>query len=219
MRHQAKKLLFYGVFIYVAGSNDAFLSLPTRSSALAPPTRTLYTSLLPTELSDDPRRNSYALTIEEMKPVLRLGKDQKIVNAFGLWCAVASLMTFPLWMAAMGVVDLLNKSNPEWDPNRAIFDATGKVWSKVWLRLCFSYPTISGHTDCLARQGACLYVANHSSWLDIPIICTVLSPVFKFIAKGELSQLPGIGQQLAGVSHVQMDQTIFFLGVASLLTH
>ena len=48
-------------------------------------------------------------------------------------------------------------------------------------------------------QGPCLYVANHASWLDIPVLCTVLDPVFKFIAKGELGQVPCIGQQLNGV--------------------
>ena len=34
---------------------------------------------------------------------------------------------------------------------------------------------------------------------DIPVLCTVLDPVFKFIAKGELSKVPCIGTQLSGV--------------------
>ena len=34
----------------------------------------------------------------------------------------------------------------------------------------------------------------------IPVLCTVLDPVFKFIAKGELLKVPCIGQQLEGVS-------------------
>ena len=122
---------------------------------------------------------------------------------------------------------LFRSHNNTWDPQYAIFDTTGKLWAKVWLYLTNSYPTISGgpiqphilpsqqvvsssssssstdtttySNNSLMTNGACLYVANHASWLDIPILCTVLDPVFKFIAKGELRPVPGIGQQLHGV--------------------
>jgi len=120
------------------------------------------------------------------------------VNAFGLWCAAVSLFTGPLWMAAMTAVGMITEWNEEWDPNRAIFDTTGKIWAKVWLTMTNSFPTISG--EPLVSDRPCLYVANHASWLDIPVLCTVLDPVFKFIAKGELQKVPCIGQQLHGVS-------------------
>lgn len=51
-----------------------------------------------------------------------------------------------------------------------------------------------------------MYVANHASWLDIPVICTVLNPVFKFIAKGELVKVPCIGHQLTGGNHILIDR-------------
>lgn len=125
------------------------------------------------------------------------GDNQKIINAFGIWCAMVSLATGPIWMAAMMLVDRLQQGQ-EWDPHRSIYDTTGKVWAKVWLTLTDSFPTISGEPLVTGRP--CLYVANHASWLDIPVLCTVLDPVFKFIAKGELSKVPCIGQQLQGVS-------------------
>lgn len=34
------------------------------------------------------------------------------------------------------------------------------------------------------ERGA-LIVANHASWLDIPVLCTAVDGPFKFIAKGE----------------------------------
>ena len=106
-------------------------------------------------------------------------------------------------MAAMMLVDTVihqQKDDNEWDPHRSIYDSTGKIWAKVWLTLIDSFPTISGEPLMTGRP--CLYVANHASWLDIPVLCTVLDPVFKFIAKGELSKVPCIGQQLRGVSFV-----------------
>ena len=104
-------------------------------------------------------------------------------------------------MAAMMLVDTLihqRKDDNEWDPHRSIYDSTGKIWAKVWLTLIDSFPTISGEPLMTGRP--CLYVANHASWLDIPVLCTVLDPVFKFIAKGELAKVPCIGHQLRGVS-------------------
>jgi Acyltransferase len=144
--------------------------------------------------------SSFVLSKVECQPILRIGKDEneKVVNAFGLWCLLVSLITGPIWMAGMALVQAT--VSEEQDPHRSLFDKTGKVWAKAWLTLTNSYPTISGETNTLPVGRPCLYVANHASWLDIPVLCTVLDPVFKFIAKGELRKAPCIGQQLAGVS-------------------
>eukprot|EP00591_Stephanopyxis_turris_P016866 CAMPEP_0195542402 /NCGR_PEP_ID=MMETSP0794_2-20130614/51587_1 /TAXON_ID=515487 /ORGANISM="Stephanopyxis turris, Strain CCMP 815" /LENGTH=206 /DNA_ID=CAMNT_0040676535 /DNA_START=496 /DNA_END=1116 /DNA_ORIENTATION=- len=74
-----------------------------------------------------------------------------------------------------------------------------------------SFPEVTGDLEILDREkakerGPCLYVANHASWLDIPILCTVLDPVFKFISKGELRDLPCIGDQLVGGKHMLIDR-------------
>ena len=151
----------------------------------------------------------FRLADEEIKPYakLKVGSSDKIVNLFGFWTLFVSVLTGPLWAAVMYVLNAAYEADTDgqylnkWDPNRAIYDGTGKVWSRVWLALTMSTPTLSGDVDRLREgQGACLYVANHASWLDIPVLCTVLDPVFKFIAKGELGKVPCIGQQLTGVS-------------------
>jgi len=142
---------------------------------------------------------SFLLSREEVNPILTFGKgdSEKIVNPFGLWCLFVSLITGPIWMLAMKIVHKMEN-----DENRAMYDMTGKIWSKA----C---PTVSGNLERLKAgndAGACLFVANHASWLDIPVLCTVLDPVFKFIAKGELSKVPCIGAQLAGGEHILIDR-------------
>jgi 1-acyl-sn-glycerol-3-phosphate acyltransferase len=164
--------------------------------------------------------NSCLLSPSQIQPILTLKKGtpgEKIINAFGLYTILVTFLLNPLWALAMFLVDGVYKIFPDIDPNRAIYDSTGKIWSKVWLTLTNSYPSMSGRTveDVLKslkngdekekeeekhKQTACLFVANHASWLDIPVLCTVLDPVFKFIAKGELLNVPCIGQQLTGVS-------------------
>jgi len=151
-----------------------------------------------------PTDSNFWVDRENVKfPIFKVGKGakQKVLNLQGLWVAAASIVTIPVWIMALTLEQLYMKVNRKWDENRSVFDKTGKIWAKVWLKLIGSYPTQSGNVEMLKGGGIgpCLYVANHGSWLDIPIVCTVLQPVFKFIAKGDLKNVPGIGQQLRGV--------------------
>lgn len=192
--------LLLSTLFCVLPTTDAFVvARPTATAppSAAVPTTALGASIAPPEYDD----RQFLLSKEDINAVIRLGQGEKekVVNAFGLWCAAVSVFTGPIWMAAMSVVDTINSTVEEWDPNRAIFDTTGKIWAKVWLTMTNSFPTVSG--EPLHDTGRpCLYVANHASWLDIPVLCTVLDPVFKFIAKGELERVPCIGKQLHGVS-------------------
>jgi len=152
---------------------------------------------------------SCALSEEEVAPIIRLegSSGEKVINLFGILCIMVTLITCPIWSLAMYVVNAVCSSNEELDPNRSFYDYTGKIWARTWLTLANSYPTISGDLSSLQEgTGPYLYVANHASWLDIPILCTVLDPVFKFIAKGELLSTPCIGQQLSGGNHILIDR-------------
>jgi 1-acyl-sn-glycerol-3-phosphate acyltransferase len=149
---------------------------------------------------------SFIMSKEDVKPIISVGKGdkEKVINAFGLWCMFVSLVTGIPWLLAMKLVHRMEN-----DKNRELFDSTGKIWAKTWLTLTNSYPTITGNLERMQKDnglGPCLYVANHASWLDIPVLCTVLDPVFKFIAKGELSKVPCIGTQLSGGEHILIDR-------------
>jgi len=208
MRNARSSILLLSSLLYTTTTTtDAYLTAETRQRPLPAGKKNpaLGASIAPPEssmLSDSNDRSldTFQLTIDETSPLIRLGEGEKekVVNAFGLWCAAVSLFTGPIWMLAMMLVDAINERNEDWDPHRAIFDTTGKIWAKVWLTMTNSFPTVSGEPLMTGRP--CLYVANHASWLDIPVLCTVLDPVFKFIAKGELAKVPCIGQQLHGVS-------------------
>jgi len=205
MRNSSRLLVLSTLLCAASTSVDAFAPPPTHQSLPHQNSRhALEASIAPPEGSslDDSLLSSrqFLLSIDEANPLIRMGQGdkEKMVNAFGLWCAVVSLITGPVWMAAMMIVDAISNKNEEWDPHRAIYDSTGKVWAKTWLAMTNSSPSVSGEPLMTGRP--CLYVANHASWLDIPVLCTVLDPVFKFIAKGELAKVPCIGQQLHGVS-------------------
>lgn len=181
------------VFFWVVSSTVAFApNVQSRNN--------FKTKLQAANMGEEIDTSSFMLRREEVAPILSFGEGEKekLVNAHGLWCLVVSLITGPIWMLAMKLVHTMNEK----DENRALYDKTGKIWSKAWLTATDSYPTVTGNLERLKAgndAGACLFVANHASWLDIPVLCTVLDPVFKFIAKGELSKVPCIGTQLSGV--------------------
>jgi hypothetical protein len=196
---RSNSLVLLASLLCVASTNAFVPSRGTKHRHL----KSQLPAAIPLQPLVDRRDGSFVLTDEQVKPIFRLGKGDKkvLLNAFGLWCAAVSVITLPIWSAAMFLVGRLGKINKKFDTDKAIYDRTGKIWAKIWLKMINSYPTFSGDVDRLkGNKGACLFVANHASWLDIPVLCTVLDPTFKFIAKGELRKVPCIGQQLAGVS-------------------
>jgi 1-acyl-sn-glycerol-3-phosphate acyltransferase len=150
-----------------------------------------------------------------MNPILQWtnSKDKtKVLNLYGLLNLFTIAVTMPFWLLAMEVIQRLGDTIEGFDENRAKFDYSGKIWCRTYLRLVDSYPEIAGDVSRLKDKeaggygGACLFVANHASFLDIAVLCTVLDPVFKFIAKDSLVKFPGVGKQLVGGEHVLIDR-------------
>lgn len=147
--------------------------------------------------------NDVVINTENDKP--------KVLNLYGLYNLFTIAVTMPFWLAAMEILQWLGDNIEGFDNDRAMFDYSGKVWCRVYLTLVDSYPEIAGDVERLKNKKsllgdgggenqACMYVANHASFLDIAVLCCVLDPVFKFIAKDSLKKFPGVGKQLCGVS-------------------
>ena len=182
----------------VKTSNSAACRQVDRSTKL----QALYTNNeIPIDLT-----HSHVMSEEEVKPLIKLKKGEKKekwLNSYAFFYVIASILTLPPWWLAMTITDAVCNKFPDLDPNRSFYDKTGKIWAKAFLTITNSMPTYSGdisRLDDSKEQTPCLFVANHASWLDIPVLCTILSPVFKFIAKGELMKVICIGKQLEGVS-------------------
>jgi Acyltransferase len=172
----------------------------------------LSASIVPESVSvlEDNISQDFVLTPQQVNAIVKIGSDgkEKVINSFGLWCMAVSLVVCPIWYAALQLTEASYKLiGDDWDPNREFFDGLGKIWAKAFLSLIGSYPTFSGELELLQKgphNQPCLFVANHASWLDIPVLCTCTDQVFKFVAKGELGKLPCIGNQLSGVSCPQL---------------
>jgi len=171
------------------------------------------TAKMPTSSTYSPSTPSHVLTIDEMNPLIKFDKNgkQKVLNATGLLHLAVIISTMPFWLFAMETLQWLGTNVEDFDENRAMFDYSGKIWCRTYLSLTDCYPEIAGDVSRLkdddGTNGACLFVANHASFLDIAVLCCVLDPVFKFIAKDSLKKFPGVGKQLVGGEHVLIDRT------------
>ncbi|KAL3769383.1 hypothetical protein ACHAWU_008792, partial [Discostella pseudostelligera] len=168
--------------------------------------------------------SSHVLSIDEIKPIFKFEKNgkPKVLNIYGLYHLFVIVITMPFWMASMEMLHWLGNNIQGFDEDRAKFDYAGKLWCRSYLTLTDCYPQIEGDVSRLQDKvgssssssvtaengpGACLFVANHASFLDIAVLCCVLDPVFKFIAKDSLMKFPGVGRQLVGGEHVLIDRT------------
>ncbi|CAB9502943.1 sn-glycerol-3-phosphate acyltransferase 1, chloroplastic [Seminavis robusta] len=169
-------------------------------------------TIAPKESLEENINQDFWMSLQEINPIIKLGSEpkQKVINSFGLFCMAVSLAICPIWLMALQACEASYKViGDDWDPNREFFDGLGKVWAKSFLTLTGSYPSFSGEVELLEKgphNQPCLFVANHASWLDIPILCTCLDQVFKFVAKGELGNIPCIGHQLSGGQHILIDR-------------
>src|SRR6478672_10276719 len=95
---------------------------------------------------DDVRNADYRLDEDQVKPIIRLGKDEsseKVINLHGIRCVLVTLITCPVWAASMSILTLMHGINKDFDVNRDLYDKTGKMWSRTWLAMTDSYPTYS----------------------------------------------------------------------------
>lgn len=172
------------------------------------------------------QEKSYVLSVDEMNPILQWTNSKgktKVLNLYGILNLFTIAVTMPFWLLAMEVIQRLGDTIEGFDENRAKFDYSGKIWCRTYLRLVDSYPEIAGDVSRLKDKeaggydGACLFVANHASFLDIAVLCTVLDPVFKFIAKDSLVKFPGVGKQLVGVSRDTCQYLSMLLAASALM--
>ncbi|HET8548389.1 MAG TPA: lysophospholipid acyltransferase family protein, partial [Bryobacteraceae bacterium] len=100
--------------------------------------------------------------------------------------------------AAFGTVNLI----------AALFNASeekqidiARAWSRRLLRITGVKVTVHGleHIDA---AGAYVFVANHVSYMDTPVIFANIPAQFRFLARTELFKIPFIGTHLKRAGHI-----------------
>ena len=95
----------------------------------------------------------------------------------------------------------------------SFFDRTGnsqhrlaRIWAKILLAVSFIRVRTEG-LEKLDPHGSYVFVANHSSYMDIPAILSRLPHQFRFFAKKGLFKIPFLGTHLHRAGHMPVDRS------------
>lgn len=90
----------------------------------------------------------------------------------------------------------------------SFFDSTGKVpasvaslWAKFLLFASGVHVSIEGLQN-INPNGSYIFMANHTSYIDTPVVLANISVQFRFLAKRGLFQIPFLGTHLSRAGHI-----------------
>jgi len=90
----------------------------------------------------------------------------------------------------------------------SLFDSDGRIQhqiSRVWSRMLLKVSGVRMQIDGLEKidpQGTYVFIANHRSFMDIPVLLAYLPLQFRFFAKKGLFHIPFLGTHLRRSGHL-----------------
>jgi len=128
----------------------------------------------------------------------KVGKSKKIVTLTGLFFFVSTVffkaLTFPF--ECIGYVYSLFFDKKR----KRLVDLGISIWAWLSMKALFYQPKIEGLENLPPDEEGVLYLANHSSYLDILTLSAFIPRGFKYVSKAEILNFPifGWSMQLAG---------------------
>ena len=90
----------------------------------------------------------------------------------------------------------------------SFFDATGAIqiriaraWARVLLKVSGVRVRVHG-LEHISSGASYIFVANHLSYMDTPVVLAHIPVQFRFLAKRGLFQIPFLGQHLSRAGHI-----------------
>jgi 1-acyl-sn-glycerol-3-phosphate acyltransferase len=172
--------------------------LKASSTALTPPTNSN---------SEDNNNNS------NKKPgFLAFKTPAGYLNPYGIFYGLASYILGIPWFIALNLCQLIYKlTNYKFDTKRKIPMFASQLWGQVLLFLTYNKPIIENRhilEKFYKENRAAMFVANHNSFMDIPISAQVFGfRNSKMVSKVELTKVPILGRAIKVGGHVIVDRS------------
>jgi 1-acyl-sn-glycerol-3-phosphate acyltransferase len=95
----------------------------------------------------------------------------------------------------------------------SLIDGSGNtqhILARIWARSLLAFGLVRVRTEGLEKlppAGTYVFVSNHASYMDIPVILTELPFQFRFFAKKGLYRIPFLGTHLKRAGHLPVDRS------------
>ena len=148
------------------------------------------------------RRQWARLLLRDAVAELRRLPGRATTLAYGAWVAGFLTVAGPiLWILVLLA------------PGGRATDRGVRRWCRVVLALAGCRLRVEG-LERLPTRGAAVFAANHSSYLDSPVLLAALPADFRFVAKRELLTTPLLGTIIRKVGHLTVERFDVARGVA-----
>ncbi len=111
-----------------------------------------------------------------------------LITLWGVWGVLVFLITLILVTPVyLGILSFGGKRSQKW----------AHQLSRAWARILFGAFLVQvnvHHANQLAADEPYIFIANHTSLLDVPAKALATSHFFKFLAKQELTRVPLLGR-------------------------
>lgn len=113
----------------------------------------------------------------------------------------ALLITDPLIIVATIILGSINLAVSLFDDGGRKQVAIARFWSKVLIRIAGVKLTIEG-LEKIDPNGSYVFVSNHVSYMDTPVVLGHIPVQFRFLAKKGLFKVPFLGYHLKRAGHL-----------------
>lgn len=139
------------------------------------------------------------------------------LNIFGVLFGIIGVSLGFLWWLGLAFCQLFQfVTRQKFDPYWRLPVEISHLWGTLTLRLTNCYPVITGKENLkeiykkdkeTGKANPVMFVANHSSWMDIYFVGVSLGwKNVKMIAKKELLKVPFLGKALKVAKHITLDR-------------
>ncbi len=111
------------------------------------------------------------------------------------------LVTDPLIVIATIVCGSISLVASLFDRNRHKQNAIARAWARMLLAISGVKVHVEG-LEKITEDGSYVFVSNHLSYMDTPVVLASIPVQFRFLAKRGLFQIPFMGWHLARAGHI-----------------
>lgn len=129
-----------------------------------------------------------------------------------------NVLQAPLFFFCTAICGSLSLLSSLFDKSGRIQHRIARIWARGCVRISGARLTIHG-AENLLKHPVAVYAANHTSYMDTPVIFSTLPFQFRILAKKELWKMPFIGWHLNRSGQIPVDTvspnaTVSSLGAA-----